>query len=167
MVRMPLGLGFLALLLLVPGLPAQQLIVCVRHAEKADSSTDTALSPAGMARAAALASALRDAEIDAIYVSPFRRTQQTAAPLATLRGVTPVVDPQTDADALVKTIRMKHPSGHVLVVGHSDSVPEILKALGHAPSVPVKIDDSEFDHMFVVVPAATGPPNVVHMHYGK
>jgi broad specificity phosphatase PhoE len=167
MIRRGLLLALIALPSAAPVANAQRVIVCVRHAEKADGSSDPALSAAGMARAAALAAALRDAEIDAIYVSPARRTQQTAALLAALRGLTPKVDPQTDADALAKTLRTDHADGRVLVVGHSDTIPALLKALGHAPSVPVKIDDSEFDRMFLAVPSATGPPTVIHLRYGK
>jgi broad specificity phosphatase PhoE len=167
MIRHGPALALIVLLFVAPTAQAQRLIVCVRHAEKADASIDTALSAAGMARAAALATALRDTKIDAIYVSPFHRTQQTAAPLAALLGLTPKVDPQTDADALAKILHTKHPDGHVLVVGHSDSIRAILKALGHVPSVPIKIDDSEFDHMFLAVPSTTGPPTVIHLRYGK
>lgn len=167
MLRHGPAVALIVWLFAAPSVQAQRLVVCVRHAEKADASSDTSLSPAGMARAAALAAALRDAEIDGIYVSPFRRTQQTAAMLAALRGLVPIVDPQTDPDALVKTLRTKHASGRVLVVGHSDTVPAILKALGHDPGVPIQIDDSEFDHMFLAIPSTTGPPSVIHLRYGR
>jgi broad specificity phosphatase PhoE len=60
---------------------AQSTIFVVRHAEKADATKDPDLSEAGRARAEALAKALRDAKIAAIYATEFKRTQQTAAPL--------------------------------------------------------------------------------------
>ncbi len=153
--------------LVASGANAQGVVIFVRHAEKADGSSDPDLSTAGMARATALATMLRDAEIDAIYVSPFRRTQQTAAPLASLTGLTPKIDPQSDADALAKTLRTKHAGGRVLIVGHSDTIPAILKSLGHAPTIPIKIDDSEFDHMFLAAVSAAGAPAVAHLRYGN
>ena len=61
---------------------AQQAVIVVRHAEKADQTPDTALSPKGRARAKALADLLRDAGVTHIVTSEYRRSQETAAPLA-------------------------------------------------------------------------------------
>ena len=83
---------------------------------------------------------LKGAGVTAIITSPATRTKETAKPLATALGITPEVDPMDDAKALVARIRALPGGGNVLVVGHSDSVPQLLKALGHSPAV--SIDES-------------------------
>src|SRR5207302_7571372 len=67
---------------------SQSTVFIVRHAEKADDSKDAELSEAGRARAEALANMLRDSKIGVICTTEFKRTQQTAAPLAKALGLT-------------------------------------------------------------------------------
>jgi 2,3-bisphosphoglycerate-dependent phosphoglycerate mutase len=146
---------------------AQQTVFLVRHAERADTATggrpmmasDPDLSDAGRTRAASLATMLADAGITAIYTTEFKRTQQTAAPLAKLLGISPTVVKSTDAAALVKDIRSQ--KGNVLVVGHSNTIPDIVKSLGIDSSV--TIGDDDFDNLFVVTAAAR--PTLVRLHY--
>lgn len=145
--------------LVVLGLTAPafaQSIVLVRHAERADTAAggepmmaaDPNLSDAGHARAKRLAGLLRDAGITAIYVTEYKRTQQTAAPLATALGITPTVIKAADSKALVD--RLKSAAGHVLVVGHSNTVPAVASALTATP--PIAIADDEYDNLLVVSP---------------
>src|SRR5262249_58291612 len=67
------------------GSPAQSdpgvTVFIVRHAEKVSAATDATLSRAGETRAKDLARMLADAGITHIYVSQFKRTQETAVPL--------------------------------------------------------------------------------------
>jgi 2,3-bisphosphoglycerate-dependent phosphoglycerate mutase len=143
---------------------AQSTVFVVRHAERADAGTpvtDPDLSAAGHARAEALASALRDAGITAIFVTQLKRTQQTAAPLAKALGLTPVVLPQDNTAGLIA--RLEKHTGNALVVGHSNTVPEIVKLLG--VSSPVTVGDTEFDHLFVVVRPVMGAPSVILLRY--
>jgi phosphohistidine phosphatase SixA len=143
----------LALLLLASTsvLAQSKTIFLVRHAERADtaagkSEVDPDLSEAGRLRAQALATTLKDARITAVFVTEFKRTQQTAAPLAAAIGVTPAIISSKDLPGLIA--KLKDVSGPVLVVGHSNSVPAIIKALGVA--TPVSIGDAEFDQLFIV-----------------
>jgi len=134
---------------------AQPAVFLVRHAERADMATagpammadDPDLSPAGQQRARALAKMLRDAGVGAIYTTEYRRTRLTAAPLAKELAVATTVVPSKDTAALVQTL--KAAKGNVLVVGHSNTLPDIITALGVAE--PIKIEESEFDNLFVVV----------------
>jgi broad specificity phosphatase PhoE len=106
-----------------------------------------------------LAQELKDAKIVAIFTSEYHRTQQTAAPLAKSLGITPSVVPARDVTALVNRIRSTN--GNVLVVGHSNTLSQIMKALGI--SAPVTIGDADYDNLFVVV---TGePPRLIRLHY--
>ncbi|HUE87279.1 MAG TPA: histidine phosphatase family protein [Vicinamibacterales bacterium] len=146
---------------------AQGTIFVVRHAERADTTAgapatmaaDPDLSESGRARAASLASMLKDAHIGAIFVTEYKRTQQTAAPLAKALGITPVVIAAKDTAGL--TARLKRTNGNALVVGHSNSVPDIITALGIR--TPVSVDDTEFDNLFIVTPQS--PPQVIQLRY--
>lgn len=114
-------------------------VVLVRHAEK-DGGEDPGLSPGGRERSARLARLLADAGIDAIYVSELRRTRETAAPLAAGLGLDPVVVPAGDGERLIELIRQSRSGDAVLVVGHSNTLPEIAGRLG-AELGPVADDD--------------------------
>ena len=146
---------------------AQPTIFLVRHAERADGTpganttmaADPDLSDAGRARADSLATALKDAKITAIYATEFRRTQQTAAPLAKALGLTVTIVTSKSAPDLID--RLKKTKGNVLVVGHSNTVPEIIKALG--VTTPVTIGDNDFDNMFLVTESS--PPALLRLHY--
>jgi phosphohistidine phosphatase SixA len=159
-----------ALLLAVPlatPAAAQHTVFLVRHAERADTSPGTSptmaadpdLSETGRARAESLASALKDAHIAAIYATEFKRTQQTAAPLAKARGLTVKIVTSKSTAELIK--QLKAATGNVLVVGHSNTVPDVIKGLG--VTTPVTIGDDEFDNMFLM---STGPPpSLLRLHY--
>ena len=150
-----------ALLAALPG-RAQEVVFLVRHAEKADGSKDTALSAAGLARARALADKLRDAGVTAIYTSEYTRTKQTAQPLGDALKLTPRAHPAADRAGLVALLRREHPHDRLLVVGHSNSVPEIIAAFGVREKIAIAED--EFDDLFVLVPHASGPPMLLHLH---
>ena len=122
-----------------PEAVAQSAVFVVRHAERADTSADSVLSPAGEARAARLLDVLKDAGITHIYTTNLRRTVQTAAPLAAALKLTPATLPASDTDALVARVRAAPLTGRILIVGHSNTVPEILKRLGVA--TPITIAD--------------------------
>jgi phosphohistidine phosphatase SixA len=160
----------IALLLLTVAGPAaaQQTIFIVRHAERADGGAgvsptmdaDPDLSEAGQARAASLATVLKDAGITAIFATDRKRTQQTAAPLAKVLGLPVITLKTTDTAGLLA--QLKAAKGHALVVGHSNTIPTIVKALGIAS--PVTVADDEFDKMFVVT-ASSGSPSILTLHY--
>jgi len=135
------------LLALACGLPAcTTTYYIVRHAERQDNSADTPLSAAGFARADILRDTLLGKGIDLIYASTFQRTQQTAQPLATaLQLPLGIYRPDTTAGfiAALKQIRGKQ----VLVVGHSNTIPQVVEDLsGHIVAIP----ENDFDNLFVV-----------------
>lgn len=147
--------------MMVPIVAEAQMVIVVRHAERADGGAGTAssmtggsdpeLSEAGKARAQKLAAMLGDAGIVAIYTTEFRRTKDTAAPLAAKTGVKPEAVSSRDASVLVTKIK-SHGTGAVLVVGHSNTVPQIVKALGGSA---VTVADDEYDSLFFVAPNGT------------
>lgn len=158
--RKVLGAVVAAVVVLSPAVArAQKLVFVVRHAERADAGAamsqmraqaDPPLSAAGMARARKLAAMLADAGIKAIYTTEFRRTQQTAQPLADRLKITEEHVSSKDTAALVATVRREHSQDVVLIVGHGDTVPAIVKAFG-GPTV--TLGENEYDNIFIVVPA--------------
>jgi phosphohistidine phosphatase SixA len=145
------------------------LIVLVRHAEKAAApSDDPPLTAAGVKRAQALAAALRDAGVTAIITTQLRRTRETAQPLANALSLTPEVVPVgageagAHAEAVAAAVR-RNVGGVVLVVGHSDTIPAIIAALG-GPRLP-DICESVFSHLFVLLPGAR-EARLVRSRYG-
>lgn len=148
--------ALLAAALLLPAVAhAQKLILVVRHAERADGGSgsmgaDPPLSAAGEARAVKLAAMLADAGVKAIFATEFKRTQDTVKPLAAKLGLTVQSGASGDPAALVAKIKSAHAGDVVLVAGHSNTLPVILKAFG-GPDV--TIGDNEYDNLFIIVPA--------------
>jgi broad specificity phosphatase PhoE len=130
--------------------------VLVRHAEKAtDDPKDPSLSEAGRARAARLADALAEAPLRAAYATAYRRTQATATPVAQRHGLTVTTyDASMPATGFATNLRVRHPDGTVLVVGHSNTVPAIAAALCGCTVAPMR--DDEFDRWIEVKIAADG-----------
>jgi phosphohistidine phosphatase SixA len=121
-------------------------LLVLRHADRVP--TQDALSAAGQARAQELVRVAQKAGIRGIYHSDTDRSRQTAQPIANALGITPVEIPATDVTALVNHIFANHRGETVLVVGHSNTVPQIITAVG-GPVLP-DIPDNEFDNLFVV-----------------
>ena len=154
-----LGFYFLLLSAFLSTATAQSTIFIVRHAEKADATKDPDLSEAGRARAEALAKTLRDAKITAIYATEFKRTQQTAAPLAKALGITVTILPAKNNAALIAKLRAS--TGNALVVGHGDTIPDLIKALGI--SDPINIGENDYDNLFAV--ELDQKPHLIRLHY--
>lgn len=136
-----------------------QTVYLVRHAEKADASADPVLSEAGQARAAALAEALRDAHPVLVLTSPLQRTRLTAAPTAgyhsaPLEAVSLEGGGATHIAATVARVRALPEDAVVLIVGHSNTVPAIARALGYAGAA--DMPECEYDRMTVLHLAGDG-----------
>jgi len=152
-------------------LPAQpSTVILVRHAEKATTpATDPALTPAGVQRAADLAAALSDARVTAIVTTQLERVKATAKPVADAAKVAPVIVPvSSDIDAhvnaVVAAVAARKPGDVVLVVGHSNTIPAIIAALG-GPRMP-DLCDAQYSGLFVLQMRANGPPSFVRGKYG-
>lgn len=159
--------AFLIVVSLAATAAAQQTVFVVRHAERADTAAgaaptmaaDPELSDAGRARAESLAAALKDAKVVAIFATEFKRTQATAAPLAKALGLQVTTISSKEPAKLIEAV--KSAGGNVLVVGHSNTVPAIVKDLGVA--APITVGDAEYDNLFVVTIGAA--PSVLRLHY--
>ena len=139
--------------------------IVLRHAEKAAGpADDPQLSPLGVARAERLATLLGSTDIAAVYASDTRRTRQTAAALAARRGLTVTVRDGKDVRGLLGEIGSRQAGRTVVVVGHSDTVPEIVAALTRGRHR-VTLADGDFDRLFIVTVTRFGPPAVNELRY--
>ena len=130
--------------------------VIVRHAEKStDDPQDPSLSEIGKTRAQSLARLLEDAPLNAAYATGFRRTQQTAQPAADAHGTAiAIYDAQLPAATFAARLRATHAHGTVLVVGHSNTVPDIVAALSGQPVD--AMSDDQYDLVYRVGTGADG-----------
>ncbi len=147
--------------------PRVTTVILVRHAEKVDESRDTPLSPAGVERAGVLVHVLGNVPIEAIYATPYVRTRETARPLAEALGlpVTELPVTPTYAADLAERIRTEHGGAVVLVVGHSNTTPDVIGALGIAN--PPTLADDQYDDLFVVTLAPDGAVLLLPLRYGQ
>jgi broad specificity phosphatase PhoE len=138
-------------------------VILVRHAERADAmETDPPLNERGKQRAEALARMLANAGVQTIYTSEVQRTRQTAAPLAKQLKVEPVVVPARDLEGLAARLNVLPENAVVLVIGHSNTLPKIVTALGGAAE---PLTESEYDRMIIVRLCPGGPPSVLTLRY--
>ena len=154
--------GLLSVLLPVPAraaaVPAADTVVVylARHAEKADDSRDPPLSEAGKARASELARMLADAGVTHVWSTDFERTRSTARPTAEARGLqVEIYDPN---DLKGFAARLAATPGRHLVVGHSNTTPGLVRALGGTAGN--LMGDSEYDRFYAVVLGGAAPVTV-------
>jgi broad specificity phosphatase PhoE len=159
-------------MLLVSGAAYAQpsTVILVRHAEKAARpADDPPLTNEGERRARDLAAALADAHVTTVIATQFQRTQATAKPISQAVGQATIIvpataDPKGHAAAVVEKIRSAPAGGTVLIVGHSNTVPLIIEALG-GPKMK-DLCDAEYANLFVLEMPATGSPKLVRAKYG-
>lgn len=165
-----LGLSFAIFAAWVWGTASSTTVIVIRHAEKdlSVSATDPPLTAAGQARAERLAQMFGDGKnlghLDAIYVSPALRNRLTAEPLAKRLGITATVVPADDPKGLARKALREHSGGRVLIVGHSDTVPQIVAALSDNSAIP-EIGDEEYGTMYIVTVPRIGDANLLRLHY--
>lgn len=178
---------FFLLLTLTNGsaLFAQRAMFILRHAERAEyDEGDGSISKTGEWRARTLAHLLGEAGITTIITTDAKRAKQTAEPIARALGITPRIIKTRQADyhhddillitenkpgweaeyakKLMDEIRSRHKNDIVLIIGHQNTVPAIVRAAGAGD---VKIADYEHDDIFIVVPKESGPPVLLRLNY--
>jgi len=182
MIRMPIPIRRLALLFAVAAgsacsaaqsqqaVPGTTIVILARHAEKAsETETDPELSRRGRERAAALGRALEGARLTGGIVSERIRTHQTAGPALAIHGIVPdTVSIQggvaAHARGVAERIRAHHAGGTVLVVGHSNTIPAIMTALGAGP-LP-DICDAAYGNLYVMALEKDQPPAILRTKFG-
>ncbi len=126
------------------------VVYLVRHAEKqeppADTTDDPPLTTAGTARALLLAQMLADTGVGRVLSSDFTRTRDTAGPVAERLGLPVELYNARDMPAFAAELMAT--SGRVLVVGHSNTTPQLVELLGGTPGSPIA--ETEYDRLYLV-----------------
>jgi broad specificity phosphatase PhoE len=154
--------SLLSMLALCATTRAQSQIFIVRHAEKAEATSDTKdpeLSERGRARADSLGNMLKDAGLTAIYATEFKRTQQTAQAVAKLAAINVTIIKAQETEALTQRLLDRRDSA--LVVAHSNTLPAIITGLG--VRTPVTVAETDYDNLFIVI--RDPEPRVIRLHY--
>ena len=149
---------------------ATTTIIFVRHAEKDLSvKDDPELTEDGQRRAFELTRQMKDADvvagIDAIYSTPFKRNVATVEPLSKLLELPINLYDKNDYESVLETILDNHKGKIILVVGHSDTLANLMAELGASKSVPT-IADNEYDNIYIVSIPWFGKTKTIRLRYG-
>lgn len=142
-------------------MPGPTTIIMLRHAERETLGADPSLTAAGRKRALLLARMLQDAGVTAVFTSDARRTKETAAPLLAQTHLTAVELTGTNFAAHKASV-LAVSSGTAVVIGHTNTVPPLIAALGAGSPF---ILDSEFDRLLVVTRSITGEVKLLALRY--
>ena len=150
---------------------ATTTVIFVRHAEKAlEPADDPGLTPAGQRRVAELTRQLVDADVvagvDAVYSTPFRRTEETARPVAEALGLPLNSYDADDTEAIMENIVRDHKGKIILVVGHSNTLPALIGNMGASKKVP-PIAENEYDNIYIVSIPWFGKTKTIRLRYGE
>ena len=150
---------------------ATTTVIFVRHAEKASiPADDPGLSLAGQQRVAELTRQLVDADVvagvDAVYSTPFRRTEETVRPIADALGLPVNSYDAADTEAIMEHIVREHKGKIILVAGHSNTVPVLIGNMGASKKVP-EIAENEYDNIYIVSIPWFGKTKTIRLRYGE
>lgn len=152
--------------------PMPRTVLITRHAEKADLSADPPLSDQGLRRAEALSLLPETQSVGTIFTTQYRRTMETASPVALRQGILPqainaTASPgslQKLADLIVENANPNAENGTVLVVGHSNTVPLIIRQLGGPADL--FLTEEDFGDLFILTIAEDGSVDLQRQRYG-
>lgn len=152
-------------------LQATTTVIFVRHAEKDTQVVDDpGLSPAGRQRAAELARQLVDADViagvDAVYSTPFKRTEETAQPVADALGLPIMPYDAANTETIMDEIVRRHKGEIILVVAHSNTLPGLIGNMGASKRVPA-INEDEYDNIYIVSIPWFGKTKTIRLRYGS
>jgi phosphohistidine phosphatase SixA len=144
-------------------------IYLVRHAEKMTidpTDKDPLLTKNGTTRAIALGEKLKEKPLNGIYSTNYKRTQSTARPTAEQLGKEIKIYDAKNLKESAAQILKENKGQYSLVVGHSNTVLEMIEAFGGKRPLPT-IEDQDYDYLFLVTISAKGKVRVKVMHYGQ
>lgn len=141
-------------------------IFFVRHCEKESAMPNADLNEQGRLRAQQLAQVLQNVNFTKIYTTNVPRAASTAEPLRLLNNIDSVVYNYHDTLYMAKILSEDFEGKNVMVVGHSDNIPAMIRNLGG--KMPYhEIPLAEFDNLFIVVVQKKQLTKVMHLKYGE
>jgi broad specificity phosphatase PhoE len=141
-------------------------LILVRHAEKAGTVwEDPGLTPVGTARADELAYILKHVKLDAIYSTPFQRTNLTILPTAKQKGLE-VKPYKPNEEGFLKRVLQAFPGGTVLIVGHSNTIPKLANQLAGRSEFG-DLEDAIYDNLFIASVPTEGKAVILRMRFGS
>ncbi len=123
-------------------------IYLVRHGEKSAPSGNVPLSGEGLQRAETLKDSLAGKKISGVFTTYTIRTAQTALPTARAAGLDTTT--YASGDSLLRVL-MGRKGKSYLVVGHSNTVPQMIRAVGLQPGFEGNIPDQQYDNLFEII----------------
>lgn len=138
--------------------------ILVRHAEKSkDDPRDPNLSEEGIKRAASLNAMLQQADIAALYSSPYKRTKSTVQPIADAKGLEiNTYDPRSAA--FLEEIMAKFKGKTVVISGHSNTTPSVVNALIGSDKYKTLSED-DYGKIYIVSVTEIGKGTVTILTY--
>ncbi|HRD58230.1 MAG TPA: phosphoglycerate mutase family protein [Ferruginibacter sp.] len=145
----------------------KRTLYIVRHAEK-DTGTNPAISTAGKQRAGDLYRSLKNKKIDLIMASQYRRTGMTADSIRLYQGIDSIqYKADESGDDFLKTLLQRAGKAkNILVVGHSNTLPAIIRKAGVTTFSIKELPETEFDNLFMVI-QKKGKAKLKQKKYGK
>jgi len=140
--------------------------ILIRHAETSGGGSNPNLSAAGQNRSTILSSMLANVPLDAVFSTDFNRTMETASPTATAQNLTVTNYNAFALESFVDTNLPVYKKGVILVVGHSNTTPDLLNVLV-GDNTYTNLPETEYNNLFVVTVFEKGRSRVLHMTYGN
>jgi broad specificity phosphatase PhoE len=146
--------------------------VFVRHADTdvAMATDDPSLNARGRQRAELLADFMQDIDVvsgvNAIYASPARRTQETAAPLAKRLNLEVQIADHHDIGGFMRRVEREHGGEIVLIVSHKDTIAPLIDELHGSKRLP-PFGDDDYNEVYIVTIPWYGKVKTLRVHYGE
>lgn len=139
--------------------------ILIRHCEKGSGEANPPLTAKGEERANALVRVLEEQHVDAIYATPYKRTQATVQPLAVAHRVkVSIVEGSNDA-AFAKQLLAAHKGQSVVIASHINVIPYLVKLLGVREKV--ALDEAAYGDMFIVDVDSKGRSKLTRGRFGE
>jgi broad specificity phosphatase PhoE len=153
--------SLLAAMVLSSAVAAQEAVYVIRHAEKELIGDDPSITQEGQARAAAWAEMLLTVELDVVFTSNAKRTQETGNIIANILGLPTHSVDRADTTGLIDILSFDHGEDTVLVVGHAETIPGILEGFGAFNDI--EISQTDFANLFILHQLDAGEPHLIRM----
>ena len=140
-------------------------VFLVRHAEKGYGS-DPTLTFQGVKRAQLLAHIFKELPLDAVFATEYKRTQETAQPAAREKGLEVELYEGDELTTFALRLRRKYRGQSVLVVGHSNTTPDLVNRLV-ADGVLERIDERDYSNFYIVAINEEGEKEVLQLKFGE